>query len=72
MSKELKTSQLVWKYKDLTLELTPSRLRWKATNSKNQVIASGVSLNGIKLEKKDVESKMVENAHFKVYQPVIS
>ena len=35
--KELKTSPLKWEYKNMILELSVSRLRYKVYNDKNQV-----------------------------------
>lgn len=63
---------LTWAYRGLTLELSYTRLRWKAINDKNEVVANGYSLNGKKLSKEDVEDRMIEALHARTYQPVIS
>lgn len=65
-------SGLVWGYRGLTLELSQTKLRWKAYNEKNELVANGYSLNGKKLDKKDVENKIIETLHIKTYLPVIS
>lgn len=64
--------ELVWSYRGLTLELSHTRFRWKAYNDKNIVVANGYSLNGKKLSKEDVENRMIEATHARIYQPVIS
>lgn len=63
---------LSWVYKELLIELSPSRTKWKAYNDKKEVIASGRSFNEKKLTKEDVENALVEISHARLYQPVIS
>lgn len=70
--KELKTSPLKWEYKNMILELSVSRLRYKVYNDKNQVIAMGISFNGKKYTKEDVQSELERNKERRIYENVIS
>lgn len=72
MTNVIQAIPLIWEYRGYKMELSSSRLRWKIYNKEKQVISNGYSLNGKKLDKKDIETKLIEALHIRDYQPIIS